>query len=218
MSFIVDDVNHRPEPMAGSRIVKNSSTNEARRRAGPKAPKRAAAVEAPARAGRYDDDIDPVLRRLREEALRAARQKGPVSRAWSLLLEVMMAQQPKMVKLAADVGLSPVQIRVLTWLSETPLPMGVLAERLQCDASNVTGLIDRLETRALVERRPAEGDRRVKQLVLTEAGAEVRQRMLERMLEPPEMLGALSGKELEALCGLLEKLCAASAAAEAKAG
>jgi MarR family transcriptional regulator, organic hydroperoxide resistance regulator len=171
----------------------------------------------PAR-GAHCDDVDPVLRQLRQRMLRAARSKSPLSRAWSLLLEVMFSQQPKVVKLATDVGLTLVQVRVLTWLSETPLPMGVLAERMQCDASNVTGLIDRLETRELVERRPSEGDRRVKQLVLTKAGAKLRERMLERMLEPPEMLGVLTAKELETLCGLLEKLSAAAEAGETQAG
>lgn len=36
-----------------------------------------------------------------------------------------------------------------------PLPMRALAELLGCDASNVTGIVDRLEARGLVRREAA---------------------------------------------------------------
>ena len=45
--------------------------------------------------------------------------------------------------------------------------MSELANALFCDNSNVTGIVDRLEERGLVRREAAEGDRRVKLLVLT---------------------------------------------------
>ena len=35
--------------------------------------------------------------------------------------------------------------------------MSALAEALYCHASNVTGIVDRLEPRGLVERRPGPG-------------------------------------------------------------
>ena len=38
------------------------------------------------------------------------------------------------------------------------VPMGALARSLFCDPSNVTGIVDRLEARGLIERRPADGD------------------------------------------------------------
>ena len=40
--------------------------------------------------------------------------------------------------------------------------MHEIATRLACDNSNVTGIVDRLEARGLVTRRPGEQDRRVK--------------------------------------------------------
>ena len=52
--------------------------------------------------------------------------------------------------------------------------MSSLAGMLFCDASNVTGIVDRLEARGLIERRPAAQDRRVKLLALTPAGEQVR--------------------------------------------
>jgi DNA-binding MarR family transcriptional regulator len=48
--------------------------------------------------------------------------------------------------------------------------MRQLAARLRCDASHVTGIVDGLERRGLVERWPAPDDRRVKHLMPTEEG------------------------------------------------
>ena len=74
----------------------------------------------------------------------------------------------------------------------TTVPMGRLAGGLGCDASNITGVIDRLEARGLVERRAGERDRRVKVLVVTERGLELRRRLLRRIAEPPEPIARLS--------------------------
>src|SRR5579875_3970500 len=51
--------------------------------------------------------------------------------------------------------------------------MGEIAARLYCDASNVTGIVDRLEARGLVWRSAHPTDRRVKQIVLTPEGAQL---------------------------------------------
>ena len=56
--------------------------------------------------------------------------------------------------------------------------MGRLARGLACDASNVTGIVDRLEARGLIERRPGASDRRVKVLVITREGERLRATML----------------------------------------
>ncbi len=70
-------------------------------------------------------------------------------------------------------GLTPQQLCLLRTL-ETPRPMHELAAQLCCDPSNVTGLIDRLEARHLVERTPGSADRRVKMLSLTSEGKALR--------------------------------------------
>ena len=61
----------------------------------------------------------------------------------------------------------------------TPLSRGALADRLQCDPSNVTFLVDRLEERGLVERVAVPTDRRVKAVALTTAGAATRDRLIQ---------------------------------------
>ncbi len=71
----------------------------------------------------------------------------------------------------ARFDLSPPQAKALRYLAQAgPVPMRDLACSLHCDASNVTGIIDRLEQRGLVERQAAPTDRRVKTLVVTREG------------------------------------------------
>jgi DNA-binding MarR family transcriptional regulator len=74
---------------------------------------------------------------------------------------------------------------------DRPLPMSTLADALACDASNVTGIVDKLESRGLIARRGADHDRRVKMLCVTELGRSLRDRLVKRLLEPPAALAAL---------------------------
>jgi DNA-binding MarR family transcriptional regulator len=84
--------------------------------------------------------------------------------------------------------------------------MGRLAEALACDASNVTGLVDRLESRGLVRRHPSAEDRRVKVLELTPSGVRLRSTVFERMTQPPGSLERLSADEVRALVKILKRL------------
>ena len=84
--------------------------------------------------------------------------------------------------------------------------MRELAEQWECDASNATWIVDRLERFGLAERRPVPGDRRVRQVVLTPAGEGLRAELLEEFHTPPTDLLRLSRKDLEALARLLDEL------------
>src|SRR5437667_9076539 len=102
-------------------------------------------------------------------------------RAWQLLVKFFFAQREHL-PWGNELDLSPVQCHVLHLIEpERPLPMGRLADTLGCDASNVTGLVDRLEARGLVRRRPSAYDRRVKVLLLTPAGSRLRAPLLRRV-------------------------------------
>ena len=128
---------------------------------------------------------------------------------WELLMDLVMAERARIPQIAAEFRLSPPQVHALRVLSpEQPLPMGRLACALGCDASNVTGLIDRLEARGLVRRRASEEDRRVKALELTPKGVRLRAQFLERMTAPPEGLDRLTVREQQALVRILERLLA----------
>jgi DNA-binding MarR family transcriptional regulator len=86
--------------------------------------------------------------------------------------------------------------------------MSALADALYCHASNVTGIVDRLESRGLVERRPDEEDRRVKTLSLTPAGADIRGLVVELMSEPPAAIARLSPQDQLALRDILRRALA----------
>lgn len=102
---------------------------------------------------------------------------------------------------AAAAGITAAQAVVLTMLAE-PQSMAKLAERMGCDASNITGLVDRLEAKALVVRLAVEGDRRVKQITQTPAGKAAVERF-QRDLIKSSSLAKLTPK---ARRGLLEAL------------
>jgi MarR family transcriptional regulator, organic hydroperoxide resistance regulator len=133
-------------------------------------------------------------------------RSGLAGETWELLFELVTASRPHLPAAAAACGLTPAQCEVLRRLEPgTSLPMCRLAERLGCDASNVTGIVDRLETRGLVTRRPAGHDRRVKELALTRAGVSARARLLEHLTTPPAPITRLSAPDQEALCAILRK-------------
>ena len=127
--------------------------------------------------------------------------------AWQLLMQLFFSQRAHLPPLAAELQLSPAQCHVLHLIEPgRPIPMGQLAETLACDASNVTGLVDRLESRGLARRRPSAADRRVKVLALTPKGSRLRTILLDRMMAPPATLTRLSADEQRTLGRILVRL------------
>src|SRR2546421_7394179 len=89
--------------------------------------------------------------------------KSQACEAWQLLVKLFFNQRGDLPTVAAEFELSAAQCHVLHLLEpDQPVSMGRIAEALACDASNVTGLVDRLESRGLVRRQVSPGDRRVK--------------------------------------------------------
>jgi DNA-binding MarR family transcriptional regulator len=132
---------------------------------------------------------------------------APADGPWQLLVRLFFAQRASLPPLAAELQLSPAQCHVLHLIEpDRPVPMGQLAETLACHASNLTGLVDRLESRGLVRRRPSAEDRRVKVLVLTPTGSRLRALLLDRMTAPPVTLQRLSLREQRALMRILTRL------------
>jgi MarR family transcriptional regulator, organic hydroperoxide resistance regulator len=127
-------------------------------------------------------------------------EEDPAQEAWGLLWRVMQANKPRFMALAQEMGLAPMQLHALRLIEPGDgVPMSSLAGMLFCDASNVTGIVDRLEGRGLIERRPSPKDRRVKLLVLTEEGARVRESAYRQMATPPPAIAALPLKHKRAL-------------------
>src|ERR1700749_1817691 len=102
--------------------------------------------------------------------------------AWGLL--VPLVYPPRFIEIAHKLGVTPPLLGALRFL-EQPKTMGMMAELLRCDPSNVTGIVDALEDRNLAERKPSEADRRVKVVELTVPGEKLRARAVEGMRKPP---------------------------------
>jgi DNA-binding MarR family transcriptional regulator len=122
------------------------------------------------------------------------------SEAWRPLARFFFDTVGHRQKVLSNEGLTPNDIRALMVLDPSEgRPMSDLADAWGCDASNATFIVDRLEERALAERRTVATDRRVKLVVLTTRGAAIRGRVLQRFFEPPPELLELSRADLEAL-------------------
>ena len=135
-----------------------------------------------------------------------AKRSSPAQEAWSLMSRMFWELRPRMLRVAGEFGLTPPQLSALRQLDpEQPVPMRALANALQCDSSNVTGLVDGLAAQGLVERREAEHDRRVRMLVVTERGADVRDRLFEAMQEVPDPIARLSLADQRALRDILRR-------------
>ncbi|WP_371580599.1 MarR family winged helix-turn-helix transcriptional regulator [Streptomyces sp. NBC_01314] len=110
---------------------------------------------------------------------------------------------------AAEHTLTGAQARLLGLLSLQPLPMRRLAQKLRCEPSNVTGIVDRLEARGLVERRSDPNDRRVKLAAATPEGRRVAGSLRNSLDFAREPLAGLSTAEREALRDLLLRMVGA---------
>jgi len=131
----------------------------------------------------------------------------PACGAWELLIQLLLSQRGQLPVLAAALELSPAQCHVLYVIEPgKPLPMKQLAASLSCDASNVTGLVDRLESRGLLRRVADADDRRVKVLELTANGVRLRTELMARMSTPPASIGRLSAKDQRDLERILSRL------------
>jgi len=130
-------------------------------------------------------------------------------RAWELMFEVFKSAKAYMEVVAAGLDMTPQQVYALKSLTnERPMAMSELASSLGCDASNVTALVDKLESRGLVERRSTDRDRRVKSLIMTEAGVALRARIQERMKKAPAAIENLTSGDKVALCEILSRAVA----------
>ena len=120
--------------------------------------------------------------------------------AWGALLDLTMGQRNRFFGILQEFGLTPGDLRALFALDrETPRSMRTLARAWACDASNVTWIIDRLESRGLVERQMLASDRRVKTVALTPLGVSTKAELFTRLHEPPADFLALDRATLRAL-------------------
>ncbi len=108
-------------------------------------------------------------------------------------------------EVAANHGLTGQQAGLLRALDQ-PRPMRAVAAHLKCDPSNITGLIDRIEARGLVERTLDPADRRVRLLALTTGGRRVREGLVAELVVQVMASTTLSAAEAAELVALLDRV------------
>lgn len=104
---------------------------------------------------------------------------------------------------AVTLGLTAAQATALREMTG-PLTMRELAERMSCEPSNATFVVDKLEKQGLVERRAHPTDRRARHLALTAEGTALRKRLLELLAQDSPLAG-LNPQQQGVLQDLLEQ-------------
>ncbi len=135
----------------------------------------------------------------------------PAREAWERMRELTHnpAVLARVHAVAGEFGIIPGAAKALKYLSSTePTPMRQLAADLRCDTSYITTIVDNLEEAGVARREAHPTDRRIKVVVLTDAGQVVADRVAEVMGTPPASFGALSDEETRALRDMLRRLSA----------
>jgi len=126
-------------------------------------------------------------------------------RAWRAMSDLVLAQDRK-VTVAEALGVSWARVLLLRLLAAEPKTLRAIAEWLAADAPYVTLMVDDLEERGLVRRKPHPEDRRAKLVTLTAAGRAAAARAEAILDEPPAALRDVPAKDLAALLRVLEQL------------
>jgi DNA-binding MarR family transcriptional regulator len=144
-------------------------------------------------------------------------QHDPAAAAWRSMFalahnpETLDRLRRQLETLGLTVGVGKALFRLTPGL---PVSMRQLAGALRCDNSYVTTVVDALEERGLAHRQPHPSDRRIKVIVLSEEGVEVRRRLEEIRSIPPAAFDVLNAEEAADLAALLAKIEARAAAGD----
>src|SRR5262249_12679079 len=131
-----------------------------------------------------------------------------ISRAF---FELFMRRVSFFQAVAMEFGHSPFQARTLLRMDlERPTMMSEVAELAGCEPANLTGVVDKLEARGLVERKSSNDDRRVKMLSMTRQGRAQREQIIAKLMQPAPWIESLSMDDQRTLLALLRKGLAAS--------
>ena len=123
-----------------------------------------------------------------------------------MFFELLMRHKLRFSEEVADLDLSAIQARTLLCIDpDEPSTMSEVAQELGCGPSNITGVIDKLEARGLVERRRRTGDRRIKTVAMTRKGVALRKRLTTRLAQPAPWMVALSAEDQRNLVAILRR-------------
>jgi DNA-binding MarR family transcriptional regulator len=138
----------------------------------------------------------------------SSRQAPPdlAAEVWRLMFDYVIRSSPQRTRSLARRGLTPNDSRALFGLGDEGRSMRSLADEWQCDPSNATWIVDRLETLGLAERRTSARDRRVKLVALTAKGRRTRAALMREFHRAPPELASLDRADLDGLRRVLDRL------------
>lgn len=135
------------------------------------------------------------------------------ARVWTAMRELTDGYPTKVaLRGALNLGRGSGRVKALLWLAEGPLSLSGIAEAVGVDAPYATLIVDTLEERRLVERRPDPADRRRKLVSLTPAGKEAVARVIRIQRQPPPGFANLTVAELDTLEELMRRVTAGAPA------
>lgn len=133
-------------------------------------------------------------------------RKLSLEQSYLALVEFLMLSKQRLIEIGAKYHLSSMQTITLLLLEE-PRPMGTLRHVFNCDASNVTGIIDGLEQKQLVKRYEINSDRRIKMVKLLARGKRLRSTLLTHLTSNDQyILASLSSSEAASFIDLVQKI------------
>ncbi|WP_258105115.1 MarR family winged helix-turn-helix transcriptional regulator [Marinoscillum sp. MHG1-6] len=97
-------------------------------------------------------------------------------------------------------------LRILRGQYPGPSTVNLLIDRMMDKSSNASRIVDKLEMKGLVERRQCSGDRRAVDVIISEEGLKLLEKIDNEMNEWEESVRNLSEEEFETLNNLLDKL------------
>ena len=136
-----------------------------------------------------------------------AGDRAPSSVAF-LLSQVGIHASQRFARRIAEIDLQPPQFRVMNMVDAVEgRSQQAIAETIGAPPSRMVAIVDELEARGLIERRPHPGDRRVHALYLTGAGRRLLARGRKIALEhEEELMKGLSVADRRRLVALLQKV------------
>lgn len=129
--------------------------------------------------------------------------------AFMVFIKFLMLSKHRVIELGSKYDLTAMQTLTLFMLDDKECSMQDLRRVFNCDASNITGLVDGLEQKELATRSEHPTDRRIKMVRLEPHGREVRRALLGRLgkREGP-VWSRLEPGEYQTLMRLLQKVTA----------
>ena len=135
-------------------------------------------------------------------------RQSTLEQSYLVLVKFLMLSKRRILELGAEYGLNGMQAMMI-FLLDVPRPMHSFKTIFNCDASNITGLVDALEQKKLASRYEDLNDRRIKMVKLVAKGEKVRAGLVKRSAtQDSPLLSKLSAAELETLIKLLQKVTA----------